>query len=130
MVKALQAGVSPEGQKLFIAIAKTIQEITWSGPNIVVWDKITITPPYKIENVQGNSDDKAFNHIKKVVSQQFMLLCSFLTCAINFYLLVDISLGLEFFLSASKQNVLLVFLMSFVSTVILLQKIEKSSMQM
>ncbi|XP_058799225.1 protein LSM12 homolog A-like [Phymastichus coffea] len=69
MVKALQAGVSPEGQKLFIAIAKTIQEITWSGPNIVVWDKVTIIPPYKIENVQGNSDDKAYNHVKKVVEK-------------------------------------------------------------
>lgn len=70
MVKALQAGVSPEGQKLFITISKTIKEISWSGPNIVVFDKITIIPPYKIENVQktGDSDEKAFNHIKKVVS--------------------------------------------------------------
>ncbi|XP_014210685.1 protein LSM12 homolog A [Copidosoma floridanum] len=69
MVKALQAGVSPEGQKLFIAISKTINEITWNGPNIVVWDKVTIIPPYKVENVQGNSDDKAFTHIKKVVEK-------------------------------------------------------------
>lgn len=75
MVKALQAGVSPEGQKLFITISKTIKEITWSGPNIVVFDKITIIPPYKIENVQcsGNSDEKAFNHIKKVVSYSIFI---------------------------------------------------------
>ncbi|XP_014231753.1 protein LSM12 homolog A-like [Trichogramma pretiosum] len=69
MVKALQAGVSPDGQKLYIAISKTINEITWQGPNIVVWDKVTIIPPYKIENVQGNSNDKAFTHIKKVVEK-------------------------------------------------------------
>jgi hypothetical protein len=76
MVKALQAGVSPEGQKLFIAISKTINEITWNGPNIVVWDKVTIIPPYKIENVQGNSDDKAFTHIKKVVRSSLPSLLS------------------------------------------------------
>nr|QBH72784.1 hypothetical protein [Aphelinus abdominalis] len=69
MVKALQAGVSPEGQKLYIAISKTINEITWNGPNIVVWDKVTIIPPYKVENIQGNSDDKAFTHIRKVVEK-------------------------------------------------------------
>ncbi|XP_015602012.1 protein LSM12 homolog A [Cephus cinctus] len=69
MVKALQAGVSPEGQKLFIAISKTIQEITWNGPNIVVWDNVTIIPPYKVENVQGDKDSKAYTHVKKVVEK-------------------------------------------------------------
>lgn len=68
MVKALQAGVSPDGQKLFIAIAKTIQEITWSGQNIIVWDSVTIVPPYKVENVLGNADSKPYLHVKKVVS--------------------------------------------------------------
>lgn len=68
MVKALQAGVSPEGQKLFIAIAKTIQEITWSGPNIVVWDSVTIAPPYKLDNVHAKEESKAYTHVRKVVS--------------------------------------------------------------
>jgi len=69
MVKALQAGVSPEGQKLFIAISKTITETSWNGPDIVVWDRVTIEPPYKLENVQGNSEDKAYNHVRKVVEK-------------------------------------------------------------
>lgn len=67
MVKALQGG-NPEGQQLFITISKTIDEVAWNGPNIVVFNKITITPPYKSENVQGREGDKAFLHVKKMVS--------------------------------------------------------------
>ncbi|XP_015115888.1 protein LSM12 homolog A [Diachasma alloeum] len=69
MVKALQAGVSPEGQKLFIAIAKTLQDITWSGQNIVVWDDVTIVPPYKVDNVHGNAESKSYLHVRKVVEK-------------------------------------------------------------
>ncbi|XP_063984841.1 protein LSM12 homolog A [Diachasmimorpha longicaudata] len=69
MVKALQAGVSPEGQKLFIAIAKTIQAITWSGQNIVVWDDVTIVPPYKTDNVHGNAESKSYLHVRKIVEK-------------------------------------------------------------
>ncbi|XP_057322106.1 protein LSM12 homolog A-like [Microplitis mediator] len=69
MVKALQAGVSPEGQKLFIAISKTINEITWSGQNIVVWDNVTIVPPYKVDNVHGNAESKPYLHVRKVVEK-------------------------------------------------------------
>ncbi|XP_011305293.1 protein LSM12 homolog [Fopius arisanus] len=69
MVKALQAGVSPEGQKLFIAIAKTIQAITWSGQNIVVWEDVTIVPPYKVDNVHGNAESKSYLHVRKIVEK-------------------------------------------------------------
>ncbi|XP_020292681.1 protein LSM12 homolog [Pseudomyrmex gracilis] len=69
LVKALQAGVSPEGQKLFIAISKTIQDITWNGANIVVFDNVTIIPPYKVDNVHGNTESGAYRHVKKVVEK-------------------------------------------------------------
>ncbi|KAK2578637.1 hypothetical protein KPH14_012129 [Odynerus spinipes] len=69
LVMALQAGVSPEGQKLFIAISKTIQDITWNGANIVVFDNVTIRPPYKVDNVHGNEDSGAYKHVKKVVEK-------------------------------------------------------------
>ncbi|XP_034936604.1 protein LSM12 homolog A [Chelonus insularis] len=69
IVKALQAGVSPEGQKLFIAISKTIQHITWSGENIVVWNDVTIVPPYKVDNVHGNVESKPYVHVRKVVEK-------------------------------------------------------------
>lgn len=70
LVTALKEGVSPEGQKLFITISKTIEKIQWNGQNIVVWDTVTISPPYKVENIQGNSDDKAYTHVKKVVKKK------------------------------------------------------------
>lgn len=73
MVKALQGG-NPEGQQLFITISKTIDEVAWNGPNIVVFGKIIITPPYKSENVQGREGDKAFLHVKKMVN----ILCYYL----------------------------------------------------
>jgi len=71
---ALQAGVSPEGQKLFIAISKTIQDITWNGANIVVFDNVTIRPPYKVDNVHGNTESGAYRHVKKVVCKRRMFL--------------------------------------------------------
>lgn len=42
--------------------------MTWQGSNIVVLNQVTITPPYKPENVKGHSESKAYTHIKKVVS--------------------------------------------------------------
>lgn len=59
MVKALQAGVSPEGQRLFIAISKTINDIVWKGQNIVVFNTVTIIPPYKVDNVYSKVDDRS-----------------------------------------------------------------------
>ncbi|XP_067012667.2 protein LSM12 homolog A [Anabrus simplex] len=69
LVTSLAAGVSPEGQKLFLAISRTITEVSWQGPNIVVFDQVTITPPYKLDNIRGNTESKAFTHIRKVVEK-------------------------------------------------------------
>ncbi|XP_063219939.1 protein LSM12 isoform X2 [Bacillus rossius redtenbacheri] len=68
LVKALAAGVSPDGQKLFLAISKTITDIAWQGSNIAVWNSVIITPPYKLDNVKG-TPEKAVSHIKKVVEK-------------------------------------------------------------
>ncbi|KAL0277265.1 UNVERIFIED_CONTAM: hypothetical protein PYX00_004613 [Menopon gallinae] len=69
LVTALKAGVPPEGQKLFMAISKTISEVSWSGVNIMVWNKVIITPPYKAENLSGDPDCKALPHIRKIVEK-------------------------------------------------------------
>ncbi|GLG96307.1 hypothetical protein R5R35_012284 [Gryllus longicercus] len=69
LVTSLAAGVSPEGQRLFLAISRTISEVAWQGHNIVVFDQVTITPPYKLENIKGNTESKAFMHIRKVVEK-------------------------------------------------------------
>ncbi|KAI4454726.1 lsm12 [Holotrichia oblita] len=67
-LQAMSANVSPEGQKLFIAIAKTIKEVRWSSSDIIVWDnKVIISPPYKVENIKGNSGSGEYSYIRKVV---------------------------------------------------------------
>lgn len=43
--------VDPEGQQLFLAIAKTITDVTWAGQNIQVFNHVTITPPYKVISI-------------------------------------------------------------------------------
>lgn len=68
LVSALSAGVSQEGQNLFLAIARTINQVSWSGPNIVVLD-VTITPPYKVDNVNGPPESKQLAHVKKIVKK-------------------------------------------------------------
>jgi len=68
-VMAFKAGVSPVGQKLFQAICKTIDDVSWHGENIYVLKEITIYPPYKPENVKGNMDSKALKHVRKIVEK-------------------------------------------------------------
>lgn len=43
-------------------------EVSWEGKNIVIMNEVTITPPYKADNVKGQSDSKAFIHVRKMVS--------------------------------------------------------------
>uniref|UniRef100_A0A336MVA8 CSON006466 protein n=1 Tax=Culicoides sonorensis TaxID=179676 RepID=A0A336MVA8_CULSO len=59
LVSALTAGVSPEGQKLYLAITKTIRDqVTWDGPNIVINQDVVISPPYNVENVKGHQGSR------------------------------------------------------------------------
>lgn len=69
LVNALAAGVTPEGQQLFFTITKTMPEVSWQGKNIVIMNEVTITPPYKPENVKGLSDSKAYIHVRKMVEK-------------------------------------------------------------
>lgn len=41
------------------------------GPNIVVFNDVTIKPPYKIENITGNPDSRQVTYVKKIV-ERFM----------------------------------------------------------
>ena len=67
LVAALKAGVSPEGQRLFSAINKTIDEISWEKEEIVVMGKVRISPPYTVDCVKG--DLAACNHVRKIVEK-------------------------------------------------------------
>lgn len=67
LVNALKAGVSPEGQRLFSAINKTLDEVHWSGEDIVVMKNVKIVPPYNPDCVKG--DSAASNHVRKIVEK-------------------------------------------------------------
>ena len=67
LVNALKAGVSPDGQRLFTAINKTIDEVNWDREEIVVMKNVRITPPYTPECVKG--DQAASNHVRKIVEK-------------------------------------------------------------
>jgi len=76
LITAFKAGISPEGQKLFQYINKTIDEVMWHNDKILVMNKVIIEPPYRPEHVrikQGIKEDesslKNLNHIKKVVER-------------------------------------------------------------
>jgi len=56
---------------IFIYFVFRIPEVSWQGQNIVVYDHVIISPPYKPENVKGigNPEDKAIMYIKTIVSR-------------------------------------------------------------
>lgn len=70
-IMAFKAGVSPTGQKLFQAIGKTIDDVSWNGDSIVVMREVTISPPYKPDDVKGTrgEDSKALRHVRKIVEK-------------------------------------------------------------
>lgn len=69
LVKAFKKGITPEGQRVFHAISKTLEDIDWSGDNIKVMGHVTVTPPYKPDNVRGVSDSKAVMHVRKIIEK-------------------------------------------------------------
>ncbi|KAJ8917289.1 hypothetical protein NQ315_002307 [Exocentrus adspersus] len=70
MLQAISANVSSEGQSLFIAIAKTINEVRWRNSEIVIWNhEVIISPPYQLENIRGNTTSKGYSYIRKVVEK-------------------------------------------------------------
>lgn len=71
LVLALTAGVTPEGQRLFMAISKTIgPQVTWQGSDICVFGDTFVTHPYRPENVRGSSDRRVI-YVKKLVESQW-----------------------------------------------------------
>ncbi|XP_059047303.1 LSM12 homolog A [Achroia grisella] len=71
LVTALSACLDPEGQRLFLAISRVIDDVVWVGQNIRVYNEVTIVPPYKVENVIGDLDSKPYNYIKKFVEKHW-----------------------------------------------------------
>jgi len=68
LIMAFKAGISPEGQRLFQVINKTLDDVMWNGDKIVVMG-VTIEPPYRPESIKSREDNKALNHIRKIVEK-------------------------------------------------------------
>lgn len=43
-------------------------EVSWQGLNIQILNEVTITPPYRADNVVSTSDNTLCNYIKKMVN--------------------------------------------------------------
>ncbi|KAK8389819.1 hypothetical protein O3P69_009071 [Scylla paramamosain] len=74
LIEAMQSGVSPIGQKLFLHIRKTMEEVKWAGVSILVMGQVIISPPYQIENVKEQKEGKESNsktlpYVKKLVDK-------------------------------------------------------------
>lgn len=70
----MKANVSDEGQNLFCSLAKTltVEQVTWNGPDIVVFNDVHIRPPYKPENVEAitHGKQRELEYIRKLVSNR------------------------------------------------------------
>lgn len=74
--------------------------MTWKGPNIVVFTDVTISPPYKVENVIGNRESREFVYVTKIVDkfvrdQQAAAIAATTQLANNYASGVDIDGGHE-----------------------------------
>ncbi|XP_037075953.1 protein LSM12 homolog [Pollicipes pollicipes] len=69
LVAAIKANVSDEGRDLFAHIAKTLEEIQWSGTDIVVMNQVTIKAPYQTANMAGQTDSQAYQYVSKIVEK-------------------------------------------------------------
>lgn len=46
-----------------------VLQVTWRGPNIVVFNDVIIKPPYKAEDINGNPDSRQLKYVKKIVEK-------------------------------------------------------------
>ena len=60
-------GMRASGRGLFVAINKTLDEISWDKEDIVVMRNVRISPPYTADTVRG--DTAAVNHVRKIVEK-------------------------------------------------------------
>ncbi|XP_023166919.2 LSM12 homolog A isoform X1 [Drosophila hydei] len=73
-LKSKNADVTAEAQELYRAIAKQLgyNEVSWQGPNIQILNEVTVSPPYRVDNVVSSSDnDKSCTYIKRIINQFF-----------------------------------------------------------
>ncbi|VDP02487.1 unnamed protein product [Soboliphyme baturini] len=64
-----------EGRRLFLAIRKTIEDVSWDRENIVVLHKVEVRPPYNVDHVEVLSGvdmvnaQSALEHVRKILEK-------------------------------------------------------------
>lgn len=72
----LQANVSLEGQRCFVALRKTLEDVKWDGDSISVLGRALVRPPYTTESIEhvgeptNNAVIQAVDHVRKILSKQ------------------------------------------------------------
>ncbi|TPP66826.1 hypothetical protein FGIG_00467 [Fasciola gigantica] len=73
--KFYRPGVPSEVRELVEHIEKTLTEVVWDDPNIIVMEHTKICPPYKEDNVLVNSEStiatRQTAHVRKIVCERF-----------------------------------------------------------
>ncbi|VDP39763.1 unnamed protein product [Heligmosomoides polygyrus] len=76
-VEAMEADVSIEGQRAFIQLRRTLDDVRWRGEDITVLNRVVIRPPYTPESAaalqEGDAQSQsALMHVRKILSKPFV----------------------------------------------------------
>lgn len=73
----LHSDVSLEGQRIFLYLRKTLDDVKWQGENISILERVLVRPPFTAESVEtaGDSTNPAFlqakEHVRKILAKYY-----------------------------------------------------------
>lgn len=76
-VEAMETDVSIEGQRAFIQLRRTLDDVRWKGEDISVLERVVVRAPYTPESAvaiqEGDSQSlSALMHVRKILSKPFI----------------------------------------------------------
>ncbi|VDM56185.1 unnamed protein product [Angiostrongylus costaricensis] len=75
-VEAMEVDVTIEGQRAFIQLRRTLDDVRWRGENISVLGRVIVRPPYTPESADALQADSqaqsALMHVRKILSKPFI----------------------------------------------------------
>lgn len=76
-IEAMETDVSLDGQRAFIQLRRTLDDVRWKGEEISVLERVVVRPPYTSESVvalqEGDSQSQsALTHVRKILSKPFI----------------------------------------------------------
>lgn len=76
-VEAMEVDVTIEGQRAFIQLRRTLDDVRWRGENISVLGRVVVRPPYTPESADAVQEadsqaQSALMHVRKILSKPFI----------------------------------------------------------